>query len=143
MISADNTGRRSAACFLRLLSYAMKYLKQLMVILLFSFVGEFLNLVIPLPVPASIYGMILLFLALLSGVVKLPQIEDTADFLLAIMPVFFISPTVSVMTSYGYILDHLAAFLIICILSTIVTLFLCSYSAQWMIKRRRRKESDK
>lgn len=108
--------------------------------MLFSFAGEFLNLCIPLPVPASIYGMVLLFLALLSGAVKLEQIEDTADFLLSIMPVFFISPTVSIMVSYGYIADHLAAFLVICITSTLAALFLCSYTAQQMIRRKRRKE---
>lgn len=120
----------------------MKYLKQLMIILLFSFVGELLYLLIPLPVPASIYGMILLFLALLSGVVKLSQIEDAADFLLGVMPVIFISPTVSIMTSYGYIANHLAAFLIICILSTLAALFLCSMVSQWMIRRKRGKADE-
>lgn len=120
----------------------MKYLKQLMIILLFSFTGELLYLLIPLPVPASIYGMVLLFAALLSGAVKLVQVEEAADFLLGIMPVFFISPTVSIMTSYGFIAGHLMSFLIICILSTLAALFLCSSVSQWMIRRKRGKTNE-
>ena len=34
----------------------MKYLKQLVIILLFSFLGELLQELLPLPVPAAIYG---------------------------------------------------------------------------------------
>ena len=34
----------------------MKYLRQFMIILLFSFLGELLKYVLPFPVPASIYG---------------------------------------------------------------------------------------
>ena len=45
----------------------MKYLRQFGLILLFSFLGEALRALIPLPVPASIYGMALLFLALAAG----------------------------------------------------------------------------
>lgn len=115
----------------------MQYLKQVMVILFFSFLGELLYLLIPLPVPASIYGMALLFLSLLTGIVKLEQVEDAADFLLGIMPVFFISPTVSIMTSYGSIADHLVAFLVICIVSTLAALFLCASVSQWMIRKKR------
>ena len=45
----------------------MKYVKQLMIILLFSFIGDILNHLIPLPIPASIYGMVLLFIALTTN----------------------------------------------------------------------------
>ena len=50
-------------------------------ILLFSFIGEFFRMVIPLPVPASVYGLVLLLAALLTGVIKLDQVEGAADFL--------------------------------------------------------------
>ena len=59
-------------------------------ILLFSFIGEFFRMVIPLPVPASVYGLVLLLAALLTGVIKLDQVEGAADFLIEIMPVMFI-----------------------------------------------------
>ena len=50
----------------------MKYLRQLLMILIFSFIGEVLHAVIPIQMPASIYGLVLLFIALMTGLVKLP-----------------------------------------------------------------------
>ena len=47
-------------------------------ILLFSFIGEFFRMVIPLPVPASVYGLVLLLAALLTGVIKLDQVVTVA-----------------------------------------------------------------
>ena len=64
----------------------MEYLKQFIVILCFSLAGEGLHAVIPLPIPASIYGIILLFAALMTGVVKLRQVEKTAGFLIESRP---------------------------------------------------------
>ena len=54
----------------------MTYVKQFALIALLTFIGECLNLLIPLPVPASIYGMVLLFLCLQTGILKLSQIEE-------------------------------------------------------------------
>ena len=66
----------------------MKYLKQLLIILAISFVGEALKYFLPLPIPASIYGMVLLFILLLTGVVKLDDVQDVGKFLIEIMPVY-------------------------------------------------------
>ena len=65
----------------------MKYIKQFAIIVLMTFLGECLNLLLPLPVPASIYGMVLLFVCLQTGIIKLAQIEETADLLLGVMPI--------------------------------------------------------
>ena len=78
----------------------MKYLRQFGLILLFSFLGEALRALIPLPVPASIYGMALLFLALAAGM-PLSAVEDTGDFLIEIMPVLFIPAGVGVLGCWG------------------------------------------
>ena len=48
----------------------MKYLRQFLLILLISFIGELLHEVLPLPVPASVYGFAILFIGLLSGVIR-------------------------------------------------------------------------
>ncbi len=68
----------------------MKHLKQFLIILLFSFLGEGLKALLPLPVPASIYGLVLLFAALELGIIKLSAVEDAGKFLIEIMPVMFI-----------------------------------------------------
>ena len=47
----------------------MKYVKQFFIILLISFVGELFKYLIPLPIPASIYGMVILFIGLMTGLI--------------------------------------------------------------------------
>ena len=54
----------------------MKYLKQFFLIILISFIGEILHAVIPLPIPASIYGIVLLFTGLMTGIVPLKAVKD-------------------------------------------------------------------
>ena len=75
----------------------MKYIRQFLWILLFSFVGEVLKYLIPLPVPASIYGLVLLFVALLSGVIRLEAIREVSQFLIEIMPLMFIPAAVGLL----------------------------------------------
>lgn len=60
----------------------MKYAYQVMIIGGISFAGEILNKLLPLPVPASVYGMVLLLVCLCTKVIKLDQIQETADFML-------------------------------------------------------------
>ena len=57
----------------------MKYIRQFLWILLFSFAGELLKFVIPLPVPASIYGLLLLLLALVTGILRLESVKETSN----------------------------------------------------------------
>lgn len=78
----------------------MKYLRQFLIILLITFAGEVLKYLIPLPVPASIYGLIILFLLLSTGVVKVGMVKDTAAFLIEIMPLMFIPAAVGLIDSW-------------------------------------------
>ena len=119
----------------------MKYIKQFAVIAFMTFLGEVLNLLIPLPVPASIYGMILLFLSLQTGILKLSQIEETADFILGVMPIFFISPTVSLMSSIGVIKDSLLGVFITCVVSTAAVMVVTGLVSQAVIRHSRKEAS--
>ena len=120
----------------------MKYIKQFAIIATITFLGELLNLLLPLPVPASIYGMVLLFVCLLTGVLKLSQIEEAADLLLSVMPIFFISPTVSIMSSIGMMKDQLFGVLLTCIVSTMVVMAVTGWVAQFVMKRSEKEEND-
>ena len=70
-----------------------------------TFAGELLHAWLPLPVPASVYGMILLFLCLCLKIIKEDQIRETADFLLLIMPVLFVGPGVGIIDNYMAVSD--------------------------------------
>lgn len=68
----------------------MKFLRQFIIILVISFIGELLKYILPLPVPASIYGMVILFVGLLTGLIKLENVREAGRFLIEIMPIMFI-----------------------------------------------------
>ena len=75
----------------------MKYLSQFLRITAFTLAGELFQRVIPLPVPASVYGLTLLFAALCLGVVKLERVKDSGVCLGSILPIRFVSPAVGML----------------------------------------------
>ena len=78
----------------------MKYIRQLGIILLVSFLGELLHYLLPLPVPASIYGIVLLFAALETRLLKIDAIRETSAFLLEIMPMLFVPAGVGLLEKW-------------------------------------------
>jgi holin-like protein len=120
----------------------MQYLKQFTVIIAISAVSELLTLFIPLPIPASIYGMSLLFLLLMTGVLKLQQVENAANLLLGILPALFVVSGAGLITSYGQVAETFTSWVAINIGSTIVILAMTGLLAQGMIRRKKTKEAD-
>ena len=75
----------------------MKYLKQICLILLFCFLGELCRYLIPLSIPASIYGMVLLFAALALKIIRVESVRETGMFLTSILSLLFVVPMVQLM----------------------------------------------
>lgn len=117
----------------------MKYLVQIGIIGAISAAAELLYVVLPFPIPASVYGLVLLFVLLMTGIVKLPQIEETADFLLLIMPVLFLEPSVKLMTALPILKGQAVRLFLLCIVSTCVTIIVTGVTAQALIRRKRRR----
>ena len=118
----------------------MQYLKQFMIIILISLIGEALNFLIPLPIPASIYGILILLFLLISGRIKLEDVKDVSSFLIAIMPVMFIPAAVGLMNSFSLLADSLAAYVVILAVSTVVVMAVSGRVTQHVIRRERGKE---
>lgn len=114
----------------------MKYLSQIGIILAISFIGEVLNKFIPLPIPASIYGMILLFVALVTGVIKLSAVKETGKFLIDIMPLLFIPATVGLIESWTTMQEFLIAIIVISLVSTIAVAAASGRATQYIINRK-------
>lgn len=79
----------------------MKFLKEFSIILAVSFLGEALHALIPLPIPGSVYGLVLMLLALCTHLLKLDQVRGAAGFLIEIMPVMFIPAAVGLLDAWG------------------------------------------
>lgn len=114
----------------------MTYMFQFLIIAAVSFVGELLSLVVPLPIPGSVYGLLLLLVLLITGVVKLRHIEKAADFLIQIMPMLFIAPAVSVLPIFDRVADSLLAVALVCVVSTLVVMIVTGVVAQALVNRK-------
>ena len=117
----------------------MKYVWQLVIILGVSFLGELLNFLIPLPVPASIYGLVILFLLLLTKVIKVENIRETSDFFLVTMPILFIVAGVGVIDYWNIIKPRLIPAVIIMLVVTIVIMVSTGKITQLIIKAKEKR----
>lgn len=96
----------------------MKFMRQLGIILLISACGELLRAVIPLPIPAGIYGFAIMLLCLCTGVVKLHQVEAAGDMLVDIMQVLLVPSCVAVMTYWEELSSSLPVLIGTSVIST-------------------------
>ncbi|MDD6194121.1 MAG: CidA/LrgA family protein [Lachnospiraceae bacterium] len=115
----------------------MKYIREFLIIMIFTLIGELLQKLLPIPIPASVYGLLLLFLALCTGMVKLQDVEKAGDFLIAIMPVMFIAPAVKIMDIWGDIVGDLIPIIVVMVLSTVIVFAVAGWVTQWMERRRK------
>ncbi len=119
----------------------MKYLYQAGIILLFTFLGEVLAKIIPFPIPAAIWGLLLLFFALILKIIRADRIRETSGFLVALLPVLFVAPTVNLMDQAKALLGSLPAVTVIIIVSTFLT-FLVSGRVTQSLRNRRKEDGD-
>lgn len=117
----------------------MKYLFQFLRILLFCLLGEILHTLIPLSIPASIYGLVLLLVALLTGVIRLEQIKETSSFLIGIMPLLFVPAAAGVMQMRSQILQMLVPILLALFPVTILVMVSAGRVTQAVMKKGERK----
>jgi holin-like protein len=112
----------------------MRYVMQLLIIIAFAFAGEVLHHLLPLPFPANIYGIILLYLALHLKMVKVKQIKEVSTTLIIAMPVMFIPPAVGLMNTWGDIRDSWPQYLLITILTTFIVMACAGWATQLVIR---------
>lgn len=112
----------------------MKYLFQICIIMFFVFLGEILGAIIPLPIAGSIYGLVLLFFALVFGIVKLEWVADVADWLHSIMGLFFVAPAVAIIDVWGDISNIWWQLLLLLVVTYFVTMMATGLSARVLIR---------
>lgn len=120
----------------------MKYVKQFLIILLISFIGEGLNYVIPAPIPASIYGLVILFVCLCTKIIKLDDVKDTGMFLIEIMPLMFIPAGVGLMKSWGVLKPFIVPVIAITVISLVAVMAVSGRVSQSIIKKEDKKNES-
>ena len=114
----------------------MKYLRQFAIILFVSLLGELLR---PLPIPASVYGLVLMLVALTTGMLKVHQVKAAADFLIEIMPVMFIPAGVGLLDSWPALRSVWIPVVLITLLTTIIVMAVTGQVAQKIIRKEEKK----
>ena len=113
----------------------MIYLSQFLTIMGFTLVGEALQRFLPLPIPASVYGLTLLFLALCFGLVKLHQVKQVGSFLTSLLPLLFVAPTVGIVEHWALIKPQLLPIALLITGSTVITFGISGRLTQWLIRK--------
>ena len=118
----------------------MKYLRQFLIIAVIAFAGEMLNAFLPLPVPAGIYGILILFFLLASGILRIESVKDVSSFLIGIMPVMFIPAAAGLIESFGLLAPSLAAYIVVILVSTVAVMAVSGLTTQAVIRAKQSKE---
>lgn len=113
----------------------MKYLSQFCIILGFTLAGEALQRILPLPIPASVWGLALLFLALCFGLVKLEHVKDAAGFLISVMPLMFVSPAVGIVENWNLIKGQLLPIFLLLAATTFLVFGISGCLTQLLMKK--------
>lgn len=120
----------------------MKYVKQFSIILIISFIGEGLNYLIPLPVPASIYGLVIMLICLQTGIIPLAAVRDAGRFLVEIMPLMFIPAAVGLLESWGFIKPVWFPVIAITVISTVAVMAVTGRITQRVIRMEKKDQTE-
>ena len=105
--------------------------------LLISLMSEAVSLLLPFPFPGSVLAMIVLFILLVTGILKVDHIRQKSDFMLKNMAFFFIPAGVGIMEYFDVLKECLLPFLVICVVSTVLTFAVTAGTVALVMKLQR------
>lgn len=119
----------------------MKYVKQLSIILGISFLAELLEILIPLPIAASVYGLVIMLVGLITGLIPLEKVETAADFLVDAMSIMFVPATVGIMASVDALKEMLLPICVITLVSTVLIMIVTGRVSQHIIRGQKNRDA--
>lgn len=120
----------------------MKYLIQFTIIMIFVLMGEVLASIIPLPIAGSIYGLILLFIALATKIVKLKLVDDIAGWLHSIMALFFIGPAVAIIDIWPQISDTWWKIVILLVFVYVISMIMTAVTSEFFLRNKAQPQEE-
>lgn len=118
----------------------MKYIVQFLIIVAFSLAGELLATLLPIPIPSSIYGIILLFVALETRWLKVEMVDEVSDFLIKTMPIMFVPPAVGLIDTWSLVRGSILEYTAVMIITTFVVMAVAGHVTQYVIRRSKKKQ---
>lgn len=121
----------------------MKILVQIGIVFALYWLSQGIEQVLPFPFPASVISLLLLLILLVLRVIKLEQVREKADFILGNLAFFFIPVSVSIMNYIDVIRENAVVFLVICIVSTVLTFGATAWAVQMTCRILNRRKGEK
>lgn len=118
----------------------MRLLEQFGIILTLTFIVETVKELVPLPIPASIYGLILMLTLLKLKIIPIISVKHASKFLLETMPIMFIPAAVGLLNTWDVIRSLLIPLTLVVSLSTVIVMVISGHITQFVINFNRRKE---
>ena len=121
----------------------MKFVMQFLIVLIISFIGEVLGRFLFLPVPGSIYGLVLMLICLCTKIIKVEDVKDVSTFLIEILPLMFIPAAVGLVESYTNFKSILVPVIVITAVSTVIVMGVSGFVTQVIIKHSGKERKEK
>ena len=112
----------------------MKILKQFALIFLLFWASHGVSTLLPFTMPASVIGLLLMFVLLLAGILKTESIREAAEFLQGNMTLFLLPVVTSSMNYVDVIMENAFGFFVVCIVTTILTYAAVVWSVHLTVK---------
>lgn len=119
----------------------MKYIRQFGIILAVTCAGEILHVILPLPIPASIYGLVLMFILLATKRLPLAAVQETAQFLIDIMPLLFIPAVVGLLEAWPLLQPMLLPVCVIMLVSTVLVMVVTGRFTQHLRQKQQKEDA--
>lgn len=112
----------------------MKYILEFFIILLLLFVGQILEIVFHIPLPATIISMLILIILLFVKVIKIEKIESTSNFLLENITLFMTPLVIGIIDKFHYFNGNLIKIVLVLLISVTVSIIFTAYITLFFIK---------
>ena len=121
----------------------MKYMNQVGIILGITFLCEMIHRIVPLPIPASIYGLIIMLFCLYFKLVKVENVKHAGGFLIEIMPLMFIPAAVGLLTAWNDLRSIWITISVITVLTTVIVMVVTGKTVQTIINKDKGGKSER
>ena len=118
----------------------MKIIYQIGIIFSLCWVSQIVEKLLPFDFPASVIGMVLLFVLLSCKILKVEHIREKSDFLLANMAFFFVPAGVSIINYFDVLKSSVVQLLLICLFTTVLTFAATAGSIRLTLKLMNRRK---
>ncbi len=126
-----------------LLRKFMKIIRQIGIVFAVCWVSQVVEKVLPVDFPASVIGMVLLLICLLTGFLKIEHIQEKADFLMENMAFFFVPAGVSIINYFDVLESAAVQIVLICVISTVVTFAVTAWTVKLTIRLMERRKTER